>query len=124
MAPGREEISSSLTFLYKAVIPAIWSLAWPIAVLVVWSNDSATSGGDFVWAAAAFVWSPVWIAGIIFMYWRLAPLKRVWIDERSVYVSNFLREDAVPFGAIVEVSERRILSPSMATIRFQSPTAF
>ncbi|MGZ5872754.1 MAG: hypothetical protein ACXWKP_11665 [Bradyrhizobium sp.] len=56
--------------------------------------------------------------------WVSAGLKRVRMDERQVYVSNYFREIHIPFGAITDVRQNRWLNSRPITIYFRDATEF
>ena len=66
----------------------------------------------------------VWVVGSIFILSASAGLKRVRIDQRQLYVSNYVKEISIPFGAIVDVEQNRWLNIRPVTIYFREPTEF
>ena len=83
-------LSSAWTFWTKFLFPAIWILAFGY-VTFLWSGAPPQT---------KFVFLVVWIAGTTSILWAYAGLKRVRMDERQLYVSNYFRETYVPFSAI------------------------
>jgi hypothetical protein len=71
-----------------------------------------------------FVFLGVWILGTTFILWASAGLKRVRMDERQLYVSNYFREIQIPFSAIVDVRQSRWLNSRPITIYFRDATEF
>jgi hypothetical protein len=51
-------------------------------------------------------------------------LKRVRRDATHLYISNFLREIAVPLNQIVDVTENSMSSFNPVTVHFRSATEF
>lgn len=47
------------------------------------------------------------IAGTVFIWWTGGPLKRVRLDDRVLYISNYRKEIVVPLRAVAEVTENR-----------------
>jgi hypothetical protein len=66
----------------------------------------------------------VWIAGTTSILWAYADLKRVRMDERQLYVSNYFREICVPFSAITDVKQNRWINSRPITIYFRDATQF
>ena len=109
-------LSSACTFWAKFLFPAIWISAFGY-VTVLWS------GGP---PQMKFVFLFVWIAGTTSILWANAGLKRVRVDmdERQLYVSNYVQEIHIPFSAITDVKQNRWLNSRPITIYFQNATEF
>ena len=71
-----------------------------------------------------FVFLVVWIAGTTSILWANAGLKRVRMDERQLYVSNYVQEIHIPFSAITDVKQNRWLNSRPITIYFRDATEF
>jgi hypothetical protein len=71
-----------------------------------------------------FVFLAVWILGAALILSVNAGLKRVRMDERQLYVSNYFREIQIPFSAIVDVRQNRWLNSRPITIYFRDATEF
>ncbi len=66
----------------------------------------------------------VWIAGTTSILWAYAGLKRVRMDERQLYVSNYLQGIYVPFSAITDVRQNRWINSQLITIDFRDAMQF
>lgn len=71
-----------------------------------------------------FLFLTIWIFGSTFIFWASAGLKRVRMDERQLYVSNYAKEISIPFGAIVDVKQNRWLNSRPITVYFRDSTEF
>jgi hypothetical protein len=107
-------LSSAWTFWAKFLLPAIWISAFGY-VTVLWS------GGP---SQMKFVFLVVWIAGTTSILWAYAGLKRVRMDERQLYVSNYIQDIHIPFSAITEVKQNRWINFRPITIYFRDATQF
>jgi hypothetical protein len=94
-------LSSAWTFWMKFLVPAIWILAFGY-VTFLWSGGTPQT---------KFVFLVVWIVGTTSILWVYAGLKRVRVDERQLYVSNYIEEIHIPFSAITEVKQNRWINP-------------
>jgi hypothetical protein len=66
-----------------------------------------------------------WSAGVGIGYWLMSrPLKRVSVDDRFLYVSNYLDEVAIPLSDIASVKQSSWSRIRAVTIRLKSPTSF
>jgi len=66
----------------------------------------------------------VWIAGSAFILWGSARLKEVSVDDDYLYVSNYLKEIAIPLSDIFDVKENRWINYHPVTIYLKSPSEF
>lgn len=71
-----------------------------------------------------FVFLGIWILGTTVILWANAGLKRVRMDERQLYVSNYLKEILIPFSSITDVRQKRWISSRPITIYFRDATEF
>ena len=107
-------LSSAWTFWTKFLFPAIWILAFGY-VTFLWSGAPPQT---------KFVFLVVWIVGTTSILWAYPGLKRVRMDERQLYVSNYFRETYVPFSAITDVKQNRWINSRPITIYFRDATQF
>ena len=108
-------LSSLQTFSCKFVWPPIWIGGFLLVVL-----KSPYAANPKAWPAIF----TMWIAGSAFIYWSCVRLKKVSIDDKYLYVSNYFQEIAIPFSYIGDVTENRWLNNHPVTIHFKSPTEF
>jgi hypothetical protein len=74
---------------------------------------------EMKWAfLAAFV------AGSCFIWWSCVRLKRVRCDGGNLYISNYLREIAVPLALVERVTENRWINIHPVTIHLRYSTDF
>jgi hypothetical protein len=107
-------LSSAWTFWTKFLFPAIWILAFGY-VTFFWSGGPPQTN---------FVFLIVWIVGTTSVLWFYVGLKRVRMDERQLYVSNYIQEIHIPFSAITEVKQNRWINSRPITIYFRDATQF
>ena len=115
-------LSSAWTFWSKFVFPVLMAGFVLGAAILVWSNGLADRNGAIPPPQVKFVFLGVWISGITLVLWTSAGLKRVCMDERQLYISNYVREIAVPFSAITDVRQNCWLSSRPITIYFRDAT--
>ena len=78
----------------------------------------------FLWSGGQFVFLVVWMVGTTSILWFYVGLKRVRMDERHLYVSNYFREISIPFGLITDVRQNRWINSRPITIHFRDATQF
>ena len=116
-------ISSGQTILVKFIFPVVWIGGFGLGTMALWLAPLHARGGapppEMKWLFLA-----VWIAGSAFVLWLSAGLKRVRLDEETIYISNYVSEISVPLGLIEEVTENRWINIRPVTIQFRHPTEF
>jgi hypothetical protein len=104
----------------KFVFPAIWILGFGTGTFLLWLGDLNPTPPPQM----KFAFLSMWIFGTTFILWTSAGLKRVRMDERQLYLSNYVREICVPFGEIIDVRQNRWLNSRPITIYFRDATEF
>ena len=113
------QISSQLTILHKFILPGLFALSIVNTGILFavgkWSTAEPTT-------TVAVMLLPVIFLGLsIFFQW---PLKKVYVDERNLYVSDYRVEATIPITNISRVSEFFLSEPRRVTIHFKEPTIF
>jgi hypothetical protein len=111
-------LSSDWTYTMKFIFPVVWILGFGVGSAVLWSKAATDT------ATPPFGFFVAWIAATAFIFWTHLGLKRIRVDDRQLYVSNYLREMSVPFRAIADVKQNRWLSTKPITIYFKDATEF
>lgn len=118
----KSDLSSAWTFSAKFVFPVLWISGFGLLTISVWSDAFGRSNELPI--SLKFVFLGVWITGSAFILWACAGLKRVRVDERQLFVSNYLREICIPFSAVRDVGQNRWLNIRPVTIYFRDATEF
>ena len=103
----------------KIVLPAFWIPCFsfaPISIFIL--SDEGPQSPD------AWIFLFVWIAGSAFLLWDSVRLKVVNVDENFLYVSNYLKEIAIPLSEIYDVTENVWLNTHPVTIHLKKPSEF
>jgi len=113
------QISSQLTFLHKFILPGIFALSIVNAAILYlagrWSTASPAITGTMMLFTVAF------LVVSILLHW---PLKKVHVDERNLYISDYRVDATIPITNIARVSEFFFSEPRRVTIHFKDPTIF
>jgi hypothetical protein len=121
----RRQLSSSLTFFYKFIFSTIWISGFGFGALQLFLlSDSLRGQGGPLPPEIKWTFLLVWIAGSTVFLWFCAPLKRVQVDDETLYASNFFREIRVPLRTIDHVSENRFVNIHPVTVHLKTETAF
>lgn len=118
------DLSSAWTFFYKFVFPALWIPGFGSGTVALWLDALHGRNNALPSSAMKFVFLGVWIVGSAFILWNCAGLKRVRADEQQLFVSNYLREICIPFGAVRDVKQNRWLNIRPITIYLGDVTEF
>jgi hypothetical protein len=121
---GISTLSSRLTFVTKIIFPIFWISAFGAGTFVMWAGKftDRQSAPPPIEMKLAFL--TAFIAGTLFFLWACIGLKEIRIDDRSIYISNYLKEISVPLGAIDDVTEYWWISPPLITLHFRYKTEF
>lgn len=114
----RRTLSSSLTFLHKIIVPAVWLVLFGFITFA-----SFLPGSGVPHAAGSFSLVML-IVGAALMYRFGLRLKVVSVDDNYLYVSNYAKEIAIPLDEISDVTENKWANNRPVTIRLRSPSEF
>ncbi len=120
------DLSSAQTFPTKIIFPALWIGGFGLGTMALFvAGDSFhDKTGAAPPAEIKWIFLAAWTLGSMFIYWGCVRLKRVRMDETSLYISNYLREVQVPLHQVTAVTENRWLNIHPVTISFRSATEF
>ena len=88
------DLSSAQTFPTKIIFPALWIGGFGLGTMALFvAGDSFhDKTGAAPPAEIKWIFLAAWTLGSMFIYWGCVRLKRVRMDETSLYISNYLRE--------------------------------
>jgi hypothetical protein len=117
-------ISSSMTFLMKIIFPVFWISIFGIVTIELCLDNLHGNNSEPPPAELKFIFLSAWIAGTTFILWLCAGLKRVRMDDKTLYVSNYSREIAISMSLIENVTENRWINIHPVTVYFKEDTPF
>lgn len=109
------QISSRFTFYYKFALV-------PLTVLSCIFFWVVTKPADGIGSLIPFI--AFWIVMFSFWFWMSLGLKKVSVDDRNLYVSNYRTEITIPLTEVSDVREFLLSEPRRVTIYLRSPTVF
>lgn len=124
MIMHERNLSSAWTFWTKFILPVVWISGFGTGTILLWLGRFHDRNNAMPPPQEKFVFLAVWILGSTFILWASAGLKRVRMDERQLYVSNYVKEIHIPFSAITDVKQNRWLNSRPITIYFRDATEF
>jgi hypothetical protein len=115
----RRELSSRITPLYRWVIPALLTIG---AIVVIWRLGGIGMPGR---PEPESVMLAIVISALLVILARIFDKgKRVWIDEESLIISDYLKEARINFSEIESIEVARFMKPDRVRVRFSRPTRF
>ncbi len=109
-------LSSGFTYVYKFVLP-VW-----IGIVVLGLTITTVLGIGRNMLSLPIL--PVIVALVALQLLPALTLKRVEMDSRNLYISNFSKQIVVPLADVTDVSENRWLHYHPVTIQLARPTEF
>jgi hypothetical protein len=94
----KKRISSPFTFFFKIVTPSLWAGLGIFALCRALFEPY--TGQLFATVLFLIVWTA---APLLTNYWNNLPLKKVSIDNESLYVSNYIKEIRIPLSSVDDV---------------------
>jgi predicted PurR-regulated permease PerM len=115
------QLSSSVTFIYKFVFPAIWILIGGFLLFVTVEGIHRTSLPDtLTWLLIVVPW----LFGIVFLLWFAAPILRVELRDGRIYASNYRREIEIQRSDIASVTQNVWVNVRPITLHLRNETPF
>lgn len=116
MRTQMKEISSSLTFFYKYIVLAIWTIGFGFG-----TRDILLAGPD---DPRWLQYSVIWIVFGAFIYFSAGNIKKVILNKDHLLVSNFLRTEKIPVTEVAAVDGSAYLSPKLVWFELKKPCGF
>ena len=122
----QRDLSSAQTFSTKIIFPVLWigSFGLGTVMMFIVNGSLHDKTGTPPPTEIKWIFLAAWAVGSTFIYWACVRLKRVRMDETSLYISNYLREVQVPLRQVDAVTENCWLNIHPVTITFRSATEF
>jgi hypothetical protein len=116
------QLSSSMTFFYKFIFPAIWVGGFAFATLLMFMVPDSFQGKDVREMRWQFAF--VTAVGGGFIYWACMRLKTVTLSSNTLTISNYRRRVDVPLRDVEAVSGSLFTHPDLIWLRLRRPTPF
>ena len=119
-------ISSPLTFFYKWIFSFLWITGFGTGTtaMVFSENQFHDKLGASPSSGMRWQFLIIWIVGSFFIWWFCMRLKRIRLDDKDLYISNYFKEIRVPLEGVVGVSENRWINIHPVTLIFKNKTQF
>lgn len=112
-------LSSSLTFIFKIVFPALWISGFGAGTLTMWIVASAQPDD-----LPVLEFTVAWVVGTVLFLSLARGLKVVYLDGERLWVSNFRRRIPIPLSEIESVEEIRWLNIHPIILNLNRSTEF
>ena len=118
-----ERISSNGTLFIKLFLPLFWAVFFGLFTIVIFAYNSAYYGtipglpfriGTFLFYAA----------GLTFLYFTFFQLKRVEVNNKQLYVTDYFKHVKYPLKEVAHFEERFLLFFSLGVITLKAKGSF
>ena len=119
-------LSSGQTFYMKVILPPLWIGGFGFATVTLFFFPGFWSGASEGATNPGWKWFFLLTAifGTISIWWSCIRLKRVRINDKALYISNYSNEITVPFANVATVDEIQWFGYRLVAIGFQTDTEF
>ena len=118
----KRTLSSRQTIVVKTLMPILMGGAVVILLLSLATRMREEPRGAQHVAFGLFALA--WSAMAFISCGQMLRMKKVAVDNRFLYVSNYLQESVVPLAEIVRVAQSRRTRPTTITVYLQAPSRF
>ena len=118
----KERLSSLWTIAYKFFFPVLWIGVLSVGVGSMWMEGLANPANAGTPIGVKVGMTAMLLVGSAFIYWTCVRLKRVYMDSRYLYVSNYFEEFHIPLSLVDHVTEFRWDNTHPVTIHFTRST--
>ena len=117
------QLSSQWTLFYKVIFPTIWIGGFALATGLMFISPNGWNVNQDV---REFRWTFLLalIVGAVFIYWSCIRMKKVWLAQNLLIISNYVKEISVPLQQVERVSGSIFMTPELVWVHFRRPTVF
>ena len=118
-------LSNQQTLFAKYVVPFLFiPLVSAAAAAIFLFGDRIGGPGYELPASVKWLALTGAVLSSALMWWASLKLQFLQMDDRNLYVSNSLIEDAIPLSNVASVHQNRWMKGQPITIEFREPTKF
>ncbi len=117
----RRQLSTKLTILAKIVLPGFWLFTIGLITLMAFLGVEPKSTSQ---PSPKFLLLGMEIVGATIYYFTVMKFMAVAVDERFLFVSNFLKEISIPLSNVSDVTEIVWIRGNPVTIHLRTPSEF
>jgi hypothetical protein len=110
--------------MMKFILPIFWITIFGGFTFAAWTGRLVDNQGAPLPFDMRYQLLTGLIGGSLIILWISARLKRIRVDDHSIYISNYLKETSVPLGAIADITEIWWINPTLINIHFRYETEF
>ena len=115
----KRQLSSKQTFLLKIILPSVFITMWlamTLAIIFTARKDELLP--------LVFIFPALAVFGTAAMYFSVMKYKKVAVDGRFLYVSNYRKEITIPVSEIADVTEVKWIRTRPITIHLKNDSEF
>lgn len=117
------QVSTNLTLLLKIFLPTFWLVFFGAFTAAIWVT-SYEYYGQIPGPALRLGATLFYAGGALFFYLTVIRLKRVEMDEESIYVTNYFKHFRYPFSNVRQIREQDFFLFRLITIEWIKPGYF
>lgn len=117
----KRQLSTKLTILAKIILPGLWLFIVGLITLMAFLGLEPKSTSQ---PLPKFLLLGMLIGGATIYYFTVMKFMAVAVDNRFLYVSNFLKEVSIPLSNVRNVTEIVWLRGNPVTIHLRTPSEF
>jgi hypothetical protein len=118
-----QRVSTNATLFYRLFLPIFWIVFFGAFTIAVFVSNRALYGeipGNYMRLGSALFY----LGGIVIIYFTLLKLKRVEMDDKFVFITNYIKHFRYPWHNIESIEEHKFLFLKLVTITLKEPGAF
>ncbi len=115
-------ISSSLTHFYKYGFFYLWTGTFGFGTFMMFMPFSKLSSSEKMLLGPPFVLA--WIFGTALLYYSIGRINEVFLDGRTLHISNFKETIKVDLSEVASVSGFSAMAPEQVCLKLRNPTKF
>lgn len=108
----------------KFIFPPAWIIGFGIGTFSMWFGDLHLKNGSVASEPIKYQFLFMWFLGTAFILWYCTGLKKVNMDSKNLYVSNYFKEIIIPLSEMSAVDENRWINIHPVTIHLKSESEF
>lgn len=117
-------VSTSFTLFLKIVFPVFWIVFFGSFTTAIFFTEDLTSFFGIPIGTFKYILLVFFLFGIVLLYWMLMRIKRVEMDEKFVYATNYFKNYRYPWHNIENIEERDFIFFRVIYVHLKTPGNF
>ena len=117
-------VSTSFTLFLKLIFPVFWIVFFGSFTAAIFFTENLTSFFGIPVSTFKYILLGFFLLGFAILYWMLMRIKRVEMDEKFVYATNYFKNYRYPWHNIANIEERDFAFFRVIYIHLKKPGKF